>query len=107
MVAVAAIVVLSGVNYVGVKHGTLVQTAFTIGKLAAIALIVVVGAALGTRLPEHFVASASSTDVGVSDFLTALVAGLFAFGGGIWSPTTRRKRWTRSEPFRAPSSLGR
>ena len=81
LVAVGAIVVLSGVNYLGVRHGTLVQTAFTVGKLAAIALIIVAGAALGTRVPEHFVPSASATDVGVSDFLTALVAGLFAFGG--------------------------
>ena len=81
IVAVGAIVVLSGVNYLGVKHGTLVQTAFTIGKLAAIALIIVAGAALGTRVPEHFVASSVATDIDVSDFLTALVAGLFAFGG--------------------------
>jgi APA family basic amino acid/polyamine antiporter len=81
IVAVGAIVVLSGVNYLGVKHGTLVQTGFTIGKVAAIALIIVAGAALGARVPEHFVASSVATDIGVSDFLTALVAGLFAFGG--------------------------
>jgi APA family basic amino acid/polyamine antiporter len=81
IVAVGAIIVLSGVNYLGVKHGTLVQTGFTIGKVAAIVLIILVGAALGTRVPEHFVASSVATDIGLSDFLTALVAGLFAFGG--------------------------
>ena len=81
VVAVGAIVVLSAVNYVGVRHGTLVQTTFTVGKLAAIALIIVVGAVLGARVPAHFVASTTSTHVGVSQFLTALVAGLFAFGG--------------------------
>ncbi len=81
IVAVGAIVVLSAVNYLGVKHGTLVQTGFTIGKVAAIGLIIVAGAVLGARVPEHFVASSVATDIGLSDFLTALVAGLFAFGG--------------------------
>ncbi len=81
VVAIAVILVLSATNYVGVKHGTLVQASFTAGKLAAIAVIVVLGVALGARAPDHFVASAEVPHVGVSNFLTALVAGLFAFGG--------------------------
>src|SRR5215203_1753483 len=42
-VAVAVIIVLSAVNYVGVKAGGRTQTAFTIAKLAGVVLIVIVG----------------------------------------------------------------
>ncbi len=80
-VAVAAILALSAVNYAGVRHGTLVQTALTAGKLAAVAAIIALGLALGGRVPGHFVASAEAQVIGVTDVLTALVAALFAFGG--------------------------
>jgi APA family basic amino acid/polyamine antiporter len=46
-VAVSAILGISALNYVGVKRGTAVQTAFTIAKVAAVVLIVVVGFAVG------------------------------------------------------------
>src|SRR5689334_24937850 len=52
-VAIAAIWAVSIVNYLGVKRGSTVQTIFTAGKLAAVAVIVVVGFAVGSRLPEH------------------------------------------------------
>jgi len=80
-VAVSAILGISALNYVGVKRGTAVQTAFTIAKVAAVVLIVVVGFAVGSRLPDHFQQGAVASPVGPSGFLLALVAGLFAFGG--------------------------
>jgi APA family basic amino acid/polyamine antiporter len=81
-VAVSAILGISALNYVGVKRGSAVQTAFTITKVAAVALIVVVGFAVGSRLPDHFQQGAAlASPVGPSGFLLALVAGLFAFGG--------------------------
>src|SRR3954469_15899770 len=40
-VAVAAILVISALNYMGVKRSSTVQTTFTIGKVAAVVLIVV------------------------------------------------------------------
>jgi APA family basic amino acid/polyamine antiporter len=79
--AIAAITVLTAVNYVGVKHGTVLQTAFTGGKLLAIAAIVTAGVAFGGRVPNHFVASAAAEPAGAGGFLSALAAGLFAFGG--------------------------
>ena len=49
------VTILAGpLNYVGVKRGSAVQTAFTIAKVLAVALIVVVGFVVGSRLPEHF-----------------------------------------------------
>jgi APA family basic amino acid/polyamine antiporter len=81
-VAVSAILGISALNYIGVKRGSAVQTAFTITKVAAVALIVGVGFAVGSRLPDHFQQGAAvASAVGPSGFLLALVAGLFAFGG--------------------------
>ena len=80
-VAVGAILVLSAVNYAGVRAGTLVQTSFTAGKLVAVSAVVVLGLVLGSREPSHFVQASDAATIGASGFLTALVAGLFAFGG--------------------------
>ena len=83
LVAVGMIAVISGINYTGVRFGSRLQTTFTGGKLLAVALIVIRGFAVGARLPAHFQygAAAGPTPVAVDDFLLALVAGLFAFGG--------------------------
>ncbi len=82
MVAVAVIVTISAINYVGVKIGSTVQTAFTAGKLLAVVLIVLAGFTLGARLSAHFAYGASGpSPVAAHDFLLAIVAGLFAFGG--------------------------
>ena len=79
LVAIAVILALSAINYIGVRHGTTLQTAFTVGKVAAVAAIVVAGIAA----PER--ASPADTTASVvpsaSAFITATVAGLFAFGG--------------------------
>jgi len=80
-VAIGVIMLLSVVNYLGVKQGSTLQAAVTLGKLIAIGLIIVLGFALGQRIPQHFVNEAPTRAVHLGDFLTALVAGLFAFGG--------------------------
>jgi APA family basic amino acid/polyamine antiporter len=80
-VAIGTILLLSAINYVGVRVGSLVQTWFTVGKLIAVVAIIVLGAAIGARVPAHFVPPESPPAIATSDFLTALVAGLFAFGG--------------------------
>ncbi|HZD04512.1 MAG TPA: amino acid permease, partial [Longimicrobiales bacterium] len=83
LVAVAAILVLSAVNYAGVRRGSNLQTAFTAVKVLAIVLMVVAGFALGpSRVgAPSSVAPPPAAAPGVSDFLVALVAALFAFGG--------------------------
>ncbi len=77
--AIAAILLLSAVNYVGVRQGSGLQAAFTLGKLAAVGVIIVVGLAFGSRLP-HFAGAPGSPDV-LRQFPRAVAAGLFAFGG--------------------------
>ena len=83
LVAVAVIVCISAINYVGVKLGSRVQTAFTGGKLLAVAMIVLVGFTIGSRLPAHFAYGTMGGPGAVTtpNFLLAVVAGLFAFGG--------------------------
>ncbi|NIN73400.1 MAG: amino acid permease [Gemmatimonadetes bacterium] len=93
LVAIGCILVLSAVNYIGVRQGSALQTAFTIGKVAAIVGIVIAGLLLGSRVPDQLAVgvgnSAPESAAGVSvsgagglrGFVLALIAGLFAFGG--------------------------
>jgi len=82
-VAVTTILAISGLNYLGVRRSSTVQTVFTAGKLLAVVVIVIVGFVVGSRLPVHFQQSAALATEGVrpQNFLLALIAGLFAFGG--------------------------
>jgi APA family basic amino acid/polyamine antiporter len=82
-VAVAVILAISALNYAGVRRGSTVQTVFTFGKLIAVAIVVVVGFAVGAGLPVHFQQGAAEAHAAVSphNFLLAVIAGLFAFGG--------------------------
>ncbi|MEO8677873.1 MAG: amino acid permease [Vicinamibacterales bacterium] len=83
-VAVMAIVVNSAINYAGARWGSAIQTAITGGKVLAVALVVIVGLVLGSRLPEHFQYGSAvlpASGVSTQAFLLAVMAGLFAFGG--------------------------
>jgi APA family basic amino acid/polyamine antiporter len=104
VVAMAVIVALSAVNYLGVKHGSTLQTLFTAGKVLAIVLIIGIGFIFGSQLPDHFVAGQVSTDgITLSSFLTALVAGLFAFGG--WHMVTYSSEETVTPSRTIPRAL--
>jgi APA family basic amino acid/polyamine antiporter len=83
-VAVAVILLLSGINLLGVKHGARLQTWFTAGKVIAIALIIAAGFALGGGMDGAALqggTTAAASDVPLKEYLLAMVAGLFAFGG--------------------------
>jgi APA family basic amino acid/polyamine antiporter len=105
LTAIAAILVVTAVNYVGVRHGTRLQTAFTIGKVAAIVLIVAVGFALGPRDASvgEPVEAAASPGVTPQAFALALVAGLFAFGG--WHMVTYAAEETVTPERTLPRAL--
>jgi APA family basic amino acid/polyamine antiporter len=80
VIAVAAVLLLSGINYFGVKQGSIVQTTLTIFKLAAIVGITVLAFGLGPSEPLPV----PSSQLPVPDshaVMAAIVAGLFAFGG--------------------------
>jgi APA family basic amino acid/polyamine antiporter len=77
--AIAAILALSAINYVGVRPGSRLQATFTFGKLLAIMLMVLLGFLLGSHLP-HFVGGRAAPEL-LRHFPRAVAAGLFAFGG--------------------------
>src|SRR6059036_2188889 len=88
-VAIGAIALLSGINYLGVRPAAVTQNVFTILKLAALAALIVAGlstvtsAALYRPLPP---VAAPSGVVGVAVALgAALVPILFTYGG--WQQT--------------------
>jgi APA family basic amino acid/polyamine antiporter len=62
-----------------VSHGSRLQAVFTFGKLAAIAVMIMLGFALGSHLP-HFAGESAADDL-LREFPRAVAAGLFAFGG--------------------------
>ncbi|HUF47301.1 MAG TPA: amino acid permease, partial [Vicinamibacterales bacterium] len=75
LTAVGVIVVLSAVNYVGVRHGGFVQNVFTAAKLAAIVAIVLAGLAWAGAVT---VPPADTTGaVTLNGFVLAVAAGLF------------------------------
>lgn len=81
-VAVGAIVLVSGINYVGIRPGAVAQNAFTILKLLALAALIVVGLALA--IPPSLRGQAivgEGTGASVVSFGAALVAVLFTYGG--------------------------
>jgi len=102
--AIAAIVIISGINYIGVKQGSRLQSLFTLGKILAIVFIIVAGFVLGSGLPHHFVTGdIAPSHLSVSNFLLALVAGLFAFGG--WHMVTYNSEETINPQKTIPRAL--
>lgn len=78
-IAIAAIVLLSAVNYVGAKFGGAVQTAFTVVKVLAVATIIVLGFVLADGQPAPV--EPVGGGVTLANFFLAVGAGLFAYGG--------------------------
>jgi APA family basic amino acid/polyamine antiporter len=101
--AVAAVVVLTAINYVGVKQGSVVQTTFTLLKVAAIVLIIGVAFGLGPRVPVAHAATAGGATLSFSNLPPAIVAGLFAFGG--WHMVTYAAEETRAPERTIPRAL--
>ncbi len=113
LTAAGAILALTAINLIGVKPGSQLQTALTVIKVAAIVLLVVAGVVFG---PGHSAVSgasgevildpglsADSSPVSVADFLLALAAGLFAYGG--WHMVTYSAGETREPRRTLPRAL--
>lgn len=80
-VAVGAIAFIVGVNLFGIRAGSIVQNIFTVLKLAAIALLVVVGLVLAHGHLGLVLAADTAHPVPSGAFLGALLPVLFAYGG--------------------------
>jgi APA family basic amino acid/polyamine antiporter len=103
LVAIGVIAVISLINYAGVRPGSVLQTAFTVGKVLAVVAIVVAGFALGGRVSGHFVPPAAGGGMTPGGVLTGLVAGLFAFGG--WHMVTYNSEETVNPERTIPRAL--
>ena len=89
-VAVGAIAAFSLINYIGVRQGSAVQTFFTIVKVVGIVLLLILVIAAAPSIPFR-------------DFILALVAGLFAYGG--WHMVTYAAAETRDAETTIPRAL--
>jgi len=106
LVAMGAILALTAVNYVGVRQGSVLQTAFTVGKLLAVGAIIVLGFGFGSAAHGRAAAAAAAGPAGTwgaGAFALALVAGLFAFGG--WHMVTYNAEETEEPTRTIPRAL--
>jgi APA family basic amino acid/polyamine antiporter len=103
-VAAGAVLLLSVVNYLGVKPGSAVQVALTVVKVGAIVALVIVLFAFGG--PAHRLIGLKETHVSpisASAYLLAIGAGLFAYGG--WHMVTYAAGETRDPSRTLPRAL--
>ncbi len=105
-VAILAVLSLSAVNYVGVRQGSTLQALFTLGKVAAIALLIAAGFLLGGGVEREAAGGVVVREVDrsvLTSFVMALMAGLFAFGG--WHMVTYSAEETVNPERTIPSAL--
>jgi len=81
--AVAAIIFLAGINYIGVRPAAITQNIFTILKLVALAMLIGAGILLATPTASYHPLPPSTAGVGALG--SALVPVLFTYGG--WQQT--------------------
>jgi APA family basic amino acid/polyamine antiporter len=79
--AVAAAILISLLNYLGIKKAGEFQRAFTLLKVAIILVIVVAGFSYGGGGWKHFAGSYTGAIGGIEGFMSALVAALWAYDG--------------------------
>ena len=101
VVAVAAILLLSAINYRGVKFGSSLQSAFTLVKVLAVAAIILLGFGMSSGTPPPV--DPSLPPVTFANFLLAVGAGLFAYGG--WHMVTYTAEETVDPTRTIPRSL--
>jgi APA family basic amino acid/polyamine antiporter len=103
VVSIGAILLLSGVNYLGVRLGSSVQTVLTSAKVLAIALILILVFALAAPGQAAQETPPAAELPSLHAFLLALIAGLFSFGG--WHMVTYAAGETRDAEKTIPRAL--
>jgi APA family basic amino acid/polyamine antiporter len=102
-IAIGAIAAFSIINYLGVRQGSAVQTFFTIVKVAGIVVLLVMIALCGTGFSLSAHPDRLKPVPHWADFILALVAGLFAYGG--WHMVTYAAGETRDPEKTIPRAL--
>jgi basic amino acid/polyamine antiporter, APA family len=83
--AIGAILVLSAINYLGVRPGAITQNGFTVLKLSALGLLILAGLTAAPPTPREAILPVISGEGVILAVGAALVPVLFAFGG--WQQT--------------------
>ena len=100
--AIGGILLLSYVNHRGVRQGSTLQTAVTVTKVAAIAVLLVM-VFTASRPPGAAVTHAVAPPVAFREFVLAVSAALFTYGG--WHMVTYTAGETRAPEKTIPRSL--
>ena len=101
LVAIAATVLISLLNYIGIRRAGEFQLVFTLLKVAVILGIVLIGFSYRAGSWSHFAGNYAAAKGGLAGFMAALVAALWAYDGwndSTWSPG---KSVIRSAIFRS------
>jgi basic amino acid/polyamine antiporter, APA family len=102
LLAMGAILLVSVIQYLGVKPGSAVQVTLTAAKVCAIALLCGVIFTLGTAA-HHSVSASLDEPIHIAPFGLAVAAGLFAFGG--WHMVSYSAGETRNPERTIPRAL--
>jgi basic amino acid/polyamine antiporter, APA family len=102
LLAMAAILLVSFIQYLGVKPGSAVQVVLTAAKICAVALLCALIFTLG-KAAHHAVVSSADQAVHFTSFGLAVAAGLFAFGG--WHMVSYSAGETRNPERTIPRAL--
>jgi APA family basic amino acid/polyamine antiporter len=102
LLAMAAILFVSFIQYLGVKPGSAVQVTLTAAKICAVALLCALVFTLG-KGTHHSVAVSADQPIHLASFGLAVAAGLFAFGG--WHMVSYSAGETRNPGRTIPRAL--
>jgi basic amino acid/polyamine antiporter, APA family len=103
LLAILAILLLSLVNYLGIKLGSAVQLALTVAKVAAVILLVALLFWFGAGAHRSLPTSTLAPQVSFGAFGLAVAAGLFSFGG--WHMVTYAAGETHDPERTIPRAL--
>lgn len=103
LLAIGAILLLSAINYLGIRLGGGVQLVVTVAKLAAIVLLVVLLFWFGGGAHQALPVEAATPPASWSAYGLAIAAGLFAFGG--WHQVTYTAGETQNAERTIPLAL--
>jgi basic amino acid/polyamine antiporter, APA family len=102
MLAMAAILLVSFIQYLGVKQGSAVQVILTVVKVCAVGLLCALIFTFG-KAAHHDVIASADQPIHVASFGLAVAAGLFAFGG--WHMVSYSAGETRNPERTIPRAL--
>ncbi|HEY6248788.1 MAG TPA: amino acid permease [Candidatus Angelobacter sp.] len=103
LLAMGAILLLSGINYLGIRWGGAVQLVVTAAKLVAVVVLVFLLFWFGGATHRGLPAQAATHPASLANYGLAIAAGLFAFGG--WHQVTYTAGETQDPERTIPQAL--